>query len=462
MKNHISRTILSIFSCLIMHSCGTIFGLDTFMKKASKPTGTENKYRVSFAWNNGYNTKLTVISKEEITEYFKKNPEIKLDEKSITYTEYKGKSEIQSFEYYGQLNDLVEKSNKKRQASIERGYANVEKLMKSKSTNDNIIFYVRNYTEQMQPRNFFPMKEINPDDIGRYLRERGFVILDLHYMKQKTKECNTYPCIEEFKSFIGSFSYTKTENYDKIICDRAREKLLLKSMLSLCPDWKEDQIKEAVRLCKKCNLEETVSDEIYKMIPFCFNRESFVRIFPNSKKTPFVQQIIDEITSGKRKDERDILAKMVNKSINETAEMVSDIISNKEEISYRLADSNDYEIIGSANIKKIEVTKTTWHGGIDYNTEGLAINIGCNNYKHELDKENDGFSIVVNSNGQVFSSYLDKINLIDSNEIDLNNGQFRNSATTNINFYSRKNTSVELQLKFKKGGSYRIQIYPKD
>ena len=295
------------------------------------------------------------------------------------------------------------------------------------------------------------------------------------YLIVHTKYANKYVfgimqnCISEVFFFpknkqdeINEY-FEKQEKISSIsACEKARDALFMKSIMDLCPKWKEEKINEAISLCKKCNLEETVSDEIYKHVPFCFNRESFVRIFPNSRYTPSLQKVIDDITSGKRKDERQVLAEAVSGSIKETVENVQDAFSNKDDFSVRSVKSNELEIISQINVKKYVFSKTTYQGGVDFFPEKLMLNIGCNDYSHSLDKENEGFKIIVETNGKTVSNNKDIMNVIDPYEINLSQYQFKEDAIVTISFFSANKSYTELKLRINKGGAYRIEIFPKN
>lgn len=446
-----------------LYSCSSIFSIDWVVRKASKPTQIQNKYRIDLLYDDAYGgKKLLVKSKQEIKDYFAKHSELSLDEKSIEYTEYKGKKEIASFEYYGKLKEIEQNAVKKQEALISKGNSRVEALMKSSKTTDGINYSVENYIYQHQPTNYYPKKDVDISDITRFLDEKGYKIVDVKYMKQVTKRCNSYPCNEEYKSFIGSFTYTKMENFAKIDCEKAIKAMLMGRMSSLCPSWSENEIQDAISKCKKCNMEESVAYEIYKHIPVCFNRESFVRIFPNSKYTPSVQKVIDDINSGKKKDERQVLAEAVAGSIKETVENVQDAFSNKDDFSVRNVNSNEVEIISQINVRKYEFSKTTYQGGIDFFPEKLMLNIGCNDYSHSLDKENEGFKIIVETNGKTVSNNKDIMNVIDPYEINLSQYQFKEDAIVTISFFSANKSYTELKLRINKGGAYRIEIFPKN
>lgn len=133
--------------------------------------------------------------------------------------------------------------------------------------------------------------------------------------------------------------------------------------------------------------------------------------------------------------------------------IASDVKKNNYKSSSSSNTSSNYEIIEQNNISEIKV--------LDENaneSSSISISIGCNNYRHILDKENDGFNIVYTSNSKSFSSNKDLSYL--NNEID-NKIIYREGGIATISFIADNGKTSFLKIKFNRGGSYRLEIYGK-
>ena len=97
MKEFITKTQFILFFIMIvtLYSCGSV-KVDEFVATKSSKVDSENeKYKVTFKWT-GYN-KISVFSKNDILDYFKKHPELTFLENDITYVDGK---QIEGFYYY--------------------------------------------------------------------------------------------------------------------------------------------------------------------------------------------------------------------------------------------------------------------------------------------------------------------------------------------------------------------------
>lgn len=131
----------------------------------------------------------------------------------------------------------------------------------------------------------------------------------------------------------------------------------------------------------------------------------------------------------------------------------SDVKKNNYKSNSSSNTSSNYEIIEQNNISEIKV--------LDENaneSSSISISIGCNNYKHILDKENEGFNIVYTSNSKSFSSNKDLSYL--NNEID-NKIIYGEGGIATISFIADNGKKSFLKIKFNRGGSYRLEIYGK-
>lgn len=326
--------LITFVFCLQSNVLGWNMGL--FIKRGSVPTSTPNKYSINFSWNNGYKDKMVIKSKEEIVKYFSEHPELKLDEESFKYVLYEGKMQIESFEYYGQLNEVKEKIEKQEEKSL----AKAKKLINTATSADGITFVVNNSIYNGTNRKYYPNINVSYEYINKALDELGFSLIEYKTQKHVTKECNTYPCVEEYYTFVSNFSYSKKEDYEKISCTNELNKLFTHSVMDLCPKWKESQIIEIYNRCKKCNMEENVSDKFYEQVPLCLTRENFVRLFPNSRYTPTVQKQIDDIKKGKRKDEREVVSNYIAETVTETKQDVKDLMNS--EYTFETDNNKDY------------------------------------------------------------------------------------------------------------------------
>lgn len=211
---------------------------------------------------------------------------------------------------------------------------------------------------------------------------------------------------------------------------------------------------EAVSDCSYC-CQDALEYGYYKEVPGYLKREDFIRLFPNSKYNAKIKQDIADIQSGKKREVSmfEALGQAYNNSaVSQAVQEVSKAIPKSTTTETALPGNANYQILEQVNVEKFEIDDTTAQP-----SNSLSVSVGCNSYKHQLDKENDGFNVVYLAGEKTYTVAKDLSFF--KNEID--SKSFYDEGVVLITFLSDRDKLVTLKIKFKKGGYYRIEVFPK-
>ena len=277
-----------------------------------------------------------------------------------------------------------------------------------------------------------------------------YVLEKIDYAKHQTTPRRGF-----FETYISSFSFYKIDNQQLIKEQKCREAIVDAHRGMPSPNLSRKNIEKAISLCKECCNDE-LEASFYKDIPY-LKREVFLEYFPNSKYNAKIRQDIADLQSGKKREVGmlDALGQAYNNSAvgQSIKEIGKNLPASNSEINNSLNSSN-YEVIEQVNIKRFEFT--TENGQI--NASSLNLSIGCNDYSHQYNEETNKFRVQYISAEKNYTTNIDLASFND--EIDNKYFDEHEGAFVTIVFYNKDNELVVLKIKFKKGGYYRLEIFP--
>lgn len=258
-----------------------------------------------------------------------------------------------------------------------------------------------------------------------------------------------------FENYISSFTFYKTDNQQLIKEQKCKEAIVDAHRGMPSPNLSRKNIEKAISLCKECCNDELESS-FYKDVPY-LKREVFLEYFPNSKYNAKIKQDIVDLQSGKKKEVGmlDALGQAYNNSaVGQSIKEIGKNLPASNSDTNTSSNSANYEIVEQVNVKRFEFT--TEQGQI--NASSLNLSVGCNDYSHQYNEETSKFSVQYISGDTNYRTNTDIASFND--EIDNKYFNQHEGAFITIVFYNKDNELVVLKLKFKKGGYYRLEIYP--
>lgn len=319
-------------------------------------------------------------------------------------------------------------------------------------SNDNVNYKVSNnfFVTGLGNTSNLNLKE---DKLRQDLSSLGYELTGVEYGDSWDK-----------KRYIKNFSISKI-NLSKAEIEQECRKAIRWSIRGMpLPRVYFDDVNTAISKCEKCCKEELESSYYQKVTDGIMKRETFLKFFPNGKYSEYAKKDLEDMKNGKNirdgvidpmadlQKTVDIAGKAYDNSV--VGQTIKEIGKNLPKSSTTAnLNTENYEVLEQININRFEFTEE--NAQPRNGDERLYLSVGCNNYKHQLDKENDGFIVSLDkyTRNKDLSSW--------ENEIDYKQFFQNDGGIVTISFYSSENIYTSLKLRFKNGGNYRIEVYPK-
>lgn len=450
------KIIIILLASILLTSCGS-YKIDEFMRSRNQIVNqSTNKHRVYFTWASI--SRISIFSEQEVKDFFKQHPNLILDENSFKYVDYDGKQVIESFEYTGDYKDIkLEEQKVDNQKKMMEAYLkdleiqnnSLIKLVNSAGKGSDNLYRV--YGHLYNNETLF--QKLSPSGIESYFNKSDkYKLKEIKFDDKKAK-------VLWFVFFEKNTQGEKQACYDAI-------KYSVRG--APAPTIYFNDVEKAKEICKECCQEELESRYYWYVTNGYMKRDIYLKFFPNGKYSDIAKKELAEIKNGK--DIKDGVIDPLG-DIQKTVDVVGKVYDNSvvgqtiKEIGKNLPKSENVNNQSNSNYEILEQTNITEIKVLDENareSSSISISVGCNNYKHSLDKENDGFSITYFSENRVSDKgfTLNKDLSFFKNEIDTKT-IYENSGIAIISFIASNGKSSYLKIKFKKGGSYRLEIFGK-
>lgn len=339
------------------------------------------------------------------------------------------------------------------QTNIGKNYKKVEKLFRmGLNHKSEKIFSIRNnYSVYPNCRGLF--QKINKYDVENYFSKNT----DYQLIS-----------IDDTSAGVAGFQFIQIDDYQVVEKNICRNAIIWSIRGMPLPRVYFDDVNTAILKCQKCCKEELESSYYQKVKDGIMKRETFLTFFPNSKYSEYAKKDLEDMKNGK--DIRDGVIDPIA-DIQKTVDIAGKVYENSvvgqtiKEFGKNLPqnsttanlNTDNYEVLEQININRFVFTEENPSIGT---LASLYLSIGCKGQKHQTGVDNEGFNATFTTNGKtIFSTSEDKMANLSP---EIRGEQFweRHGAIVNISFYSSDEILTSIKLKFKRGGNYRIEIYP--
>jgi len=325
------------------------------------------------------------------------------------------------------------------------------------STNDNVNYNVSNtfYVQGIGNTSHLNLKE---DKLREKLKTLGYELKNVQYGKDAYKD-----------EYIKMFSMSKLSLSTVEIEQECRKAIRWSIRGMPAPTIYFDDVYTAISKCEKCCKEELESSYYQKVTNGIMKRDIYLKFFPNGKYSDRVKKELIAIKNGANiKDGEidplgdlqktvDIAGKVYDNSVvGQTIKEIGKNLPKSDNLSNQ--NNSNYEILEQSNIDELKISDENARV-----SSTISISVGCHNYKHSLDKENEGFSITYFSENRISDKgfTLNKDLSFFKDEIDTKT-IYQDGGIATISFVADNGKTSFLKIKFKKGGSYRLEVHGKN